>query len=169
MPAGVLFKELHANLVYLDGLGNLVLNTKGNLVEQIAQGNMPGFITIGVGTAVNITAAAGAANIADVSFHMRDGAGNAVAGVFTFDVYLSDAASGAGLTATTASGTVQAATSGGVIIATNVAKKSFSIQTNASGIFILEITDTAKTHFYPVAALGGAVTVGAPLTTGNYG
>lgn len=169
MPAGVSLVEIHNRLLYIDGLGNLVLNTKGNLAEQINQGNTPMFIVIGEGTAANIVPAAGAANIADVSFHVRDGAGNAVAGVFNFEVYLSDDPAGAGLTATSASGTVQAATSGGIVRSVLTAKKDFLVQSNASGVFVLEITDTAKTHFYPVAVINGVTTVGARLTTGNYG
>lgn len=169
MPAGVLFKELHANLVYLDGLGNLVLNTKGNMNEQMAAGNIPALIVIGGGTDIRILAAAGAANISDVTFRVRDGAGNVLTGVFSFQVSLSDAATGAGLTATTASGTVQAASGGGTVLSTLVAKKAFLVQTNASGAFVLEITDTAKTHFYPVATLNGAVIVGAQLQTSDYG
>lgn len=169
MPAGVSLVEIHNRLLFIDGLGNLVLNTKGNLAEQIAAGNIPTLVIPGSGTSVHISAAAGAANISDVTFQVQDGAGNNITGVFNFEVYLSDAATGAGLTATTASGTVTAASGGGVVRSTLTAKKDLLVQTNASGVFVLEITDTAKTHFYPVASMNGAVTVGTQLTTPNYG
>jgi hypothetical protein len=42
--------------------------------------------------------------------------------------------------------------------------------TNPAGIFELQITDTAKTHFYPCAVVSNfGVQVGPQLLTANYG
>ena len=76
---------------------------------------------------------------------------------------------GAGLTATTASGTVQAGASG-TDLGTLTAKKALACRTTAAGLYILAITDTAKTGFYPVVTIPGRkLIVGAQLVTGNYG
>ena len=119
---------------------------------------------------VKMTAAVGAANQTIVTMTVVDNEDAACAGVYNFDVWLSDATTGAGLTATTASGAV--ATSGtGVDLAQYTAKKAIYVQTNASGIYTLGILDTAKTAF-KVCALNpadGNAVVGVTLTTGNYG
>jgi hypothetical protein len=84
------------------------------------------------------------------------------------DLWLSDAASGAGHTAVTATGNVQAGASG-LVVDTHVAKKALRIQTTVDGLFILSITDTAKTPFVVCVEVEG---VGIPLvtlTTANYG
>lgn len=120
---------------------------------------------------VTAVAAAAGSNVSEVTFTVRDAAGAAIAAVHNLDIYLSDAATGAGLTATSASGTVTAKTSSGAVIHTQSAKKALGVQTLATGVFVLEITDTAKTTFYPVAihpSTGKAV-VGTQLTAANYG
>jgi hypothetical protein len=126
-----------------------------------------GAVPAGVTTA----AAAGAANVAEVSYQVVDGNGDALAGVFILDVFLSDAATGLGLTATSASGTVTAKAASGAVIGTLTSKKALRVQTLATGIFILEITDTAKTAFYPCAVIpaNGRMSVGTVLATASYG
>jgi len=120
---------------------------------------------------ISIVGAAGSTNICEVTFTILDARGVAIAGVFNFDVWLSDAATGAGLTATSASGTVVAKTSSGVDLVTLVSKKALRVQTLATGVYILQITDSAKTGFYPCAQLPGLgrTVVGAQLVTDNYG
>lgn len=120
---------------------------------------------------ITMAAAAGASNVCEVTFTVKDAAGATIAAVHHFDLYLSDAATGAGLTATSASGTVTNKTASGVVLDIQSAKKAVRVQTLATGIFILEITDTAKTAFYPVAVLPatGKAVVGTQLITANYG
>jgi hypothetical protein len=116
------------------------------------------------------TPAAGSANVSLVTLQVTDGNGNSVAGVFNFDIWLSDAATGAGLTATTASGAVGAGASG-ADFGDYTAKKAKRVQTDATGKYILSITDTAKTGFYVAAQTPGSrrAAVSAQLITANYG
>lgn len=145
-----------AELNALDGVTATVAEL--NLLD-----NMPATVTF--------AAAAGGANVCEVTVTVKDAAGATIAEVFTFDIWLSDAATGAGLTGTTASGTVTVKTASGVVIATLTAKKNLRVQTLATGIFILEITDSAKTAFYVcVEAPGtGKTVVSAVLETADYG
>jgi hypothetical protein len=120
---------------------------------------------------VTMAAAAAGSNVCEVTFTVKDGSGATIAAVHNLDIYLSDAATGAGLTATSASGTVTAKASSGAVINIQSAKKAITAQTLATGVFILEITDTAKTAFYPcvVAPATSRAIVGTQLVTGNYG
>lgn len=120
---------------------------------------------------VTMTAAAGAANVTEVTITVKDAAGSTLAGVFNLDVWLSDSTTGAGLTGTAASGTVTAKAASGAVIGTYEAKKALRVQTLATGIFILEITDTSKTAFKVCAAVPstGKTVVGITLATGDYG
>lgn len=114
-------------------------------------------------------AAAGGANVAEVTITAKDAAGNTVAAVHHMDVWLSDAADGQGLTATTASGTVTAKAASGIVLSTYTAKKALRVQSLKTGVFVLEITDTAKTAFKVCASIAGRTVVLATLVTGNYG
>lgn len=115
-------------------------------------------------------AAAGAANITEVTITAQDADGNTVAAPLAFTVWLSDAATGVGLTATAASGTVQAKSASGADFGALTAKKALVVQTLATGVYILEITDTAKTGFFVAAqAPNGAASISAQLVTGDYG
>lgn len=84
-------------------------------------------------------------------------------------VYLSDSASGLGITATTASGAV-AAGSKGAVLATETASKALRVISDANGEFQLSITDTAKTLFYVcfVNPATGVVYTSRRLVTGDY-
>jgi hypothetical protein len=116
-----------------------------------------------------ISPAAGSANICLVTVTVLDGAGTAMARPVMMDIFLSDAATGAALTGTSASGTVVAGASG-KDIATLTTKKALRVQTDVTGVYILAITDTAKTGFYPCVQLPmGQVVVGSQLVTANYG
>lgn len=120
---------------------------------------------------VGFSAAAGAANISEITCSVQDGKGVTIAAVFNLDLWLSDASTGAGLTATSASGTVTAKSASGAVLGTLTAKKALRVQTLATGVFVLEITDTAKTAFFVCAELPmtGAAHVAAALATGDYG
>lgn len=118
-----------------------------------------------------MVAAAGSSNVCEVTITAKDGDGNTVADVVNFDLWLSDAATGAGLTATTASGAVTAKTSSGAVIGTLTSKMALRAQTLATGVFILSITDTSKTAFVVCAQApaNGKTIVGVTLAAGNYG
>lgn len=86
-------------------------------------------------------------NVCDVVVSAKDQAGTVVTGAHVFEIWLSDATSGAGLTATTTSGTVTVKSVSGEVIGTLTTKKALMVQSLATGVFTLEITDTAKTAF----------------------
>jgi hypothetical protein len=122
-------------------------------------------------TDITLTPAAGGANVSEVTITVVDGGGDPLSGVHVLDVYLSDAATGVGLTATTASGTVTAKTASGTVLGALTTKKALRVSTTAAGVFVLEITDTAKTGFYVCAVLpiSGRVIVSDQLVTADYG
>ena len=124
-----------------------------------------------VAASVTFAAAAGGANVCEVTITVKNADGTAIALPHNLDVWLSDAATGAGLTGTSASGAVAAKAASGTDLSTYVAKKALYVQTLATGVYILSITDTAKTGFYPCATCPGTgkTFVGAQLVTGNYG
>lgn len=119
----------------------------------------------------SFAAAAGAANVTEVTITMLDANGEACdEGVSVLEVYLSDDAEGDGLTGTTASGTVQPKTSEGTQLVEHTAKKHLKVATKKdAGTFILEITDASKTGFYVCAVVGGIVFVSDQLVAGDYG
>lgn len=131
---------------------------------------LSGIFQTGAVYGFTFTPAAGGANVCEVTVKCVDHTGATIAGVFNFDLWLSDAATGVGLTGTTASGTVTAKAASGAVIGTDSSKKALRVQTLATGIFILEITDTAKTGFYVCASNGRrTASVSSVLVTGNYG
>lgn len=130
-----------------------------------------GMPTIEMPANITMSAASAASNVCEVTYTVVDEAGTAIAAVHHFIAYLSDAATGAGETATSASGTVQAKSASGADIAVHTAKKTTLVQTLADGTYILEITDSAKTAFYPCAVhpVTGRAIVGTVLATADYG
>ncbi len=150
------------NRVRVSQLGNLHLNN-ANLYDS---GETP------IGQSLSITAAAGAANNSNVTFQLVDGAGLAVPIVSELTVYLSDAATGIGLTGNAASGTTAVA---GATLGTDLgdltAKKVKVVLTNAAGAYVLQIGDTGKNHYFPcgIVPISGKVVVGAQLTNASYG
>lgn len=120
------------------------------------------------GPTPTITPAASTANICLVTVQLVDANAANIAVVKPITIWLSDAATGIGLTGTTASGAVAAGASGtdlGVL----TTKKAIKSITDATGKYILSITDTAKTGFYIAVESNDKVTVSAQLVTGNYG
>lgn len=120
---------------------------------------------------IAFTIAAGGANVSEITIAPTDVSGNVITGVHNLIVILSDAATGVGLTATSASGTVQAKTASGTDLAALTAKKALAVQTLADGTYTLEITDTAKTTFYVAAGIPahGLLEVSRILATADYG
>lgn len=118
-----------------------------------------------------ITPTAGASTVCNLKVQMQDASGNALPGIYNFDMWLSDAATGAGLTGTTASGGIAAVAASGVVLTALVASKLIRAQTKADGSFTLAITDSARTLFYPCMQTpgDGQTVAGAQLITGNYG
>lgn len=123
---------------------------------------------VAIGQSVNITNAAGAANISLVTFQVVDGANAALAVVKGMEVWLSDNTTGIGLTSTTASGAVAAGASG-TDLGAITSKKALVVITDATGKYILSITDNAKTNFCPACTIGGKIAVGARLSNASYG
>jgi hypothetical protein len=166
---GKILDQTEGRLLGLDAAGNLVLDTLNHVALTPAAG-FPQLVGKGIPYGFGITNGAGAsANIANVNFQLQDVNGVALAGVYTFYLYLSDSPVGAGITATTPSGGIAAVSTDGAILDVGTTSKSLTVVTNAAGLFELAITDTAKTGFYPVAVLpNGAVQVGAQLTTASY-
>lgn len=121
----------------------------------------------------NVTAvvAAGAANVSEITLTVRNANGRAVSYPTTFDLWLSDSAVGAGLSASTTSGAVTVKTAGttGVLMFTYLAKFYLQVQTLATGVFILSITDTNKVAFKIAAQIDGITFVPATLATASYG
>lgn len=116
-----------------------------------------------------VTPAAGAANVCEVTIQAKDANGDNLTHVAPLLVWLSDAATGAGLTGTTASGAVQAK-AGSTDLGVLTAKKALLVQTSAAGVYVLSITDTAKTLFKVcVQSLSGGTPAIATLTADDYG
>jgi len=121
-------------------------------------------------TDVTFAIAAGGSNVCEVTLQVCDKDGVAIAGCQVLDVYLSDAATGIGITGTSASGTVQAKSACGTDVGILTAKKALRIVTLADGSYILEITDSAKTGFYVVATTSvGTIEVSRVLATADFG
>lgn len=153
--------------------GTLVTATPAELNKMDGVTATPAELNLNdaIAATISFAAAAGGANVCEVTITVKDAAGSTLAGVHNLIVWLSDAATGAGLTGTSASGTVQAKSASGQDMGTLTAKKALVVQTLATGIYILEITDTAKTGFYVCATVPGTglTVVSSQLVTGNYG
>ena len=119
---------------------------------------------------VTFSPAAGSANVDLTTIQVTDGAGNNLTYPIEMTVYLSDSSAGTGITATTASGAVAAGASG-TDLGDLTSKKVKVVQTDATGKYILSITDTGKTSFYVCAYVGAQAKpfVSAQLVAANYG
>lgn len=149
--------------------GPLLINgvdlTSSQTIANLSVGATPDKLA----TSATITPAAGSANVSLVTIQLKDGSGANMARVVPINVWLSDSAAGLGLTATTASGAVAVGASG-TDLTDLTAKKHKTVLTDATGKYILSITDTAKTGFYVACTLPtGKVAVSSQLVTGNYG
>jgi hypothetical protein len=160
--------NLQAPVYLTQGANELHVSSGAYLVIE------PGGVFVNQGVqavaGVQFTIPAGSSNTAAVSCQLVDGGGNAVAAPFMIEVFLSDSATGVGLTATTASGAVGCTTPGtlGTDFGTLTAKKALLSQTNGSGVYSLSIVDTANTGFYVGVAVGSKVYVSPQLTIAAY-
>jgi hypothetical protein len=78
----------------------------------------------------------------NITVTMKDAGGTTVAGVYIFDLWMSEAATGIGLTGDTYSGDLTAST--GTILGALTAKKAWRVQTAASGIFVATLVASAN-------------------------
>jgi len=143
----------------------------GNEQPQSGDDNAPFIESELVPTRIGYTIAAGGANVCEVTLTVQDGHGATIAKGVPLLVWLSDDSAGVGLTSTSASGTVQAKSASGADFAALMAKKALIVQPLATGLYILEITDSAKTAFYVAAQVpfSGLPTVSRVLASGDYG
>lgn len=105
----------------------------------------------------------------EATLTVLDGEGNAVSGIHTLECWISDDANGSGLTATSASGALTAAT--GTILSAHTAKKHVSANTDANGVLTLLLVDSANTadeRFCCKNPLTGAAVVGDATVAGDY-
>jgi hypothetical protein len=93
-------------------------------------------------TDVTIDLAAGAADVCTITVTAVDANGVTVTGVQELELWMSESAVGAGLTADTYSGSLVAVT--GTILETVTAKKHFRVLTHTTGVFVGSLTDSAK-------------------------
>lgn len=133
--------------------------------------NAPFFAGTNITTNVSFAIAAGGANVSEIAISLLDGASALVAQAQLFEVWLSDAATGATLTTTGASGTVQVKSASGDDFAVFTAKKALLAQSLVTGIYTLEITDSGKTGFYVCVRnpFTGLTEVSRQLVSGDYG
>jgi hypothetical protein len=143
------------------------LNKLDGATATVAELNL----TDNMAASIAFEASAGGANVCEVICDIYDAAGSLIAAPFTFEIWLSDASTGIGLTGTTASGTVTVKSASGAVLGTLAAKKALTVQTLGTGKFTLEITDDAKTQFYVGAKVPGtgATSVSTQLQTVDYG
>lgn len=99
--------------------------------------------------------AAGAANVCVLTGTLKDADGATIAAAKAIRVYISEAATGIGVSADTYS--TGASITTGTVIVTETANKVWEILTHTDGTFAISITDTAK----PVDQRGVAV---VPIT-----
>jgi hypothetical protein len=121
----------------------------------------------GVATTVSVSLlAATAANGMDITITAKDAAGTTVAEAHQLEFWMSEAATGIGLTGDDYSGDLVATT--GVILSAHTAKKHWSVSTAATGIFVATLTDDAKPADQYVAIkkpVGAALVVSAASGT----
>jgi hypothetical protein len=158
------------NRIYIDQAGNLHINGSVLFADELGTQITGTAIAVLTGrpASVTITPAAGGANVSLVTIQVKDSDGNNITSAVVLEVWLSDAATGAGETGTTASGAVAAGASGTDLL-TITSKKRLRVLTSATGAYILSITDTGKTGFYVAVQRGEKLSVSAQLTAGNYG
>lgn len=97
--------------------------------------------------------------------------GQVIPGNHMLDVYLSDSATGEGVTAVDPTGAVSVKAASGSILATVTAKKLFKVVTLATGKFTLTIVDDAAPVFLYVAAAIpgiGKIQVSRKTVAGDY-
>jgi len=77
-----------------------------------------------------------------ITITVLDADGNTMPGIYAFEAYMSEAATGIGLTGDTYSGDLTAVTGG--VAAVRTAKKAWLLQTHTTGIFVGTLVDSAN-------------------------
>jgi hypothetical protein len=117
-----------------------------------------------------IALAAGAANTMTATIQVKDAKGANVLAPTVLEAFISTSATGQGLTATAASGSLTATT--GAILTALTAKKHVKAITDANGALVLSLVDSAKTAGEYVVVRnpsGGGIKVSSASVTGSYG
>lgn len=116
-----------------------------------------------------IAAGVPTSDVCTVQVTVKDSDGIADLTAQPFMLFLSDSATGVGITSTTASGDVVASV--GTDFGDLTAKKVKIVQPNALGVYTLSINDSAKTGFYIAIQnqFTGQVIVSRQLVTADYG
>jgi hypothetical protein len=114
---------------------------------------------------VVFTVGAKSTNTINVVFQLNDARGQALTAPASCMVYLSDVATGIGITATALTSTIAIGTNG-AILSTPVTEKMVQVVTDATGGFDLNFVQTASPQpYYPVVLMpDGSIVVG-PLFT----
>lgn len=117
----------------------------------------------------SFSVASGAANVATVTLQATDNEGFNVAAVINFDAWISDAVTGAGLSANALTSELTAGT--GALLGILTTTKAWRLQTDATGLCVVSLTDTGKhlTNFCASVTGHAAPAVAATLVSGNYG
>lgn len=131
-------------------LNRLAIDTKNVADDALSVDDITGLtatvdelnLTDAMPANVTIALAAGAANTMTITMTVKDAAGATLAGVYLLDWWISEAATGIGLTADSYSGTVAPTT--GTDLQIVVAKKQFRSLTATTGILVVAAVDTAK-------------------------
>ena len=122
--------------------------------------------TVSQALTMTIALAAGATNHITATYTMKDMAGATVTGVQRIEAYISEGATGIGLTADSASGALTAST--GTILTAITAKKHAICLTDANGVLVLDLEDTAEPtdqYFVGVRPFGSLVVSAASGTS----
>lgn len=123
-------------------------------------------------SALSVTIAYAASATTDgieATYTVVDADGDAVEAIHTLNCWISDDADGSGLTATSASGALTAAT--GTILTALTAKKHVIANTDANGVLVLKLVDSANTadeRFCVANPANGRAIVGAATVAGDY-
>lgn len=104
-------------------------------------------------------------NTKAVTIQLKGGNGQALAGRGKVDVFLSDSAAGAGLTAAAPSGGIAVSGTGAAALAVVTAGKHLEVQTGTTGSFVLTLIEaTAKTFYIAVVLPDGSIVVSGAVT-----
>lgn len=138
------------------------LDVKAGVVEKVGDYPVP--------ASVSFSFAAAASGVSECTIAVKDGAGVAITTPQFIDFWLSDAATGLGLTGTVAT-TLAAKGASGTIVNVLTAQKAGLVQTLADGTFVAVITNAAKTLYYVAAYLPsiGKTFVSRVMVAGDYG
>jgi hypothetical protein len=161
-------RHLGRNDAKLTDLAKNLTVTAAQLNAAVAQlaGQTPSDAEVNVldGAIASVTfvVAAGAANVCVLTGTIKDADGATIASRKALRVYISEAATGAGVSADSYS--TGASVTTGSIVATVTANKVWDILTHSDGTFAISITDTAKPvdqYLVAITPITGGVNVSA--------